>query len=322
MRFSRSTSVSLCRRRLHVACSTTLVMAVATLVAQCSAFGTVISRSALLSATAKPSDYDPVFDTIMRFELKQELLQSMAEFQQLQQEMFQTNSQQQQEKTKRRWVRRVKDGEDPIGGAFGAQSFSAIQVDLGDKGEEVIALAERLSTLNPCSNPTRGWMGYGDGSPDECLLDGNWKLQFTSGADATFPESAKRGKARTSQIVNATKGTLTNVIDFEKGKITGFRVVVEGTACSDTEMDLTFKKVIIHRDSRFPRLFGRITIRLPSFRFLSAYSRFASKGKSQAMGPGFEIQYMDKDMRMHKTRDGIWFIQTRLRVSANQSPED
>ena len=24
------------------------------------------------------------------------------------------------------------------------------------------------------------------------------------------------------------------------------------------------------------------------------------------------MQYMDDDMRMHKTRDGIWFIQTRV----------
>lgn len=181
----------------------------------------------------------------------------------------------------------------------------------------MIALAEQLSEFSLNKNPTFGWMGYEGGSPNECALDGKWKLRFTSGADATFPDSPKRGRATTSQIVNATEGTLTNTIDFERGKVKGFQVVVEGEAISDTEMNLCFRKVIIDRDSRFPRLFGRITIRLPSFRFLSAYARFASKGETRdrprgATGPGFVLKYCDDDMRMHKTRDGIWFIQTRL----------
>jgi hypothetical protein len=197
-------------------------------------------------------------------------------------------------------------------GLYGAQSLAAVKVDLGDKGEKVIGLAEKLANYTAVTNPLYGWMGYGGGSPENCLLDGNWKLRFTSGADATFVESPQRGKATTSQVVNATEGTLTNTIEFEKGKVKGFRVVVEGTARSDTEMDLTFKKVIIHRDSRFPRLFGRITVRLPSFKYLSAFTRFASRGKAQSTGPGFQLRYVDPDFRMHKTRDGIWFIQTRI----------
>jgi hypothetical protein len=185
-------------------------------------------------------------------------------------------------------------------------------VDLGDKGEEVIELAERLSNFSAIPNPTYGWMGYGGGSPEDCVLDGNWKLRFTSGADATFPDSPTRGKATTSQLVNATEGTLTNSIDFEKGKVKGFRVVVEGTALSDTEMDLKFKKVIIHRESRFPRLLGCITVLIPSFKYLSAFVRLVSRGKVQSTGPGFQLRYVDQDLRMHKTRDGIWFIQTRI----------
>jgi hypothetical protein len=197
-------------------------------------------------------------------------------------------------------------------GLYGAQSLAAVKVDLGDKGEEVIGLAEKLANYTTISNPTYGWMGYGGGSPEDCVLDGNWKLLFTSGADATFAESPKRGKATTSQVVNATEGTLTNIIEFENGKVKGFRVVVEGTARSDTEMDLSFKKVIIQRDSRFPCLFGRITVRLPSFKYLSAFARFASRGKAQSTRPGFQLRYVDSDLRMHKTRDGIWFIQTRI----------
>jgi len=51
-----------------------------------------------------------------------------------------------------------------------------------------------------------------DGSPEDCALGGNWKLLFTSGADATFPNSPKQGKATTSQIINATEGTFMNVV--------------------------------------------------------------------------------------------------------------
>jgi PAP_fibrillin len=183
---------------------------------------------------------------------------------------------------------------------------------LGEKGEEVIELAERLSNFSAIPNPMYGWMGFGGGSPEDCVLDGKWKLRFTSGGDATFPESQTRGKATISQVVNATEGTLTNVIDFEKGKVKGFCVVVEGRARSGSEMDLTFKKVIVQRESRFPRLLGRITFLVPSFKYLSAFARFASKGKVQSTGPGFQLRYVDQDLRMHKTRDGIWFIQTRI----------
>jgi hypothetical protein len=200
-------------------------------------------------------------------------------------------------------------------GAFGAASFASIQVDLGEKGDEVIAIAERLSYINTIECPTFGWKGFDGGAPEDCALNGTWKLQFTSGADATFPESSKRGKATTSQIINATEGSLINKIEFERGKVKGFKVVVEGEAISGNEMNLNFKRVVIERNSRWPRLLGKITIRLPSFRFLSTYARFVSQGRTKrprSSGPGFVIQYMDSDIRIHKTRDGIWFIQTRL----------
>jgi hypothetical protein len=150
---------------------------------------------------------------------------------------------------------------------------------------------------------------------EDCALNGKWELQFTSGADATFPESTKREKATTSLIINATDGILTNTIEFERGKVKGFKFVVEGEAISGAEMNLKFKRVVIERKSKWPRLFGTITIRIPSFSVLSAYARFASRGRTsrpRATGPGLVIQYMDDDMRMHKTRDGIWFIQTRV----------
>ena len=96
------------------------------------------------------------------------------------------------------------------------------------------------------------------------MLAGNWKLRFTTAADASFSASNKRGRVTTSQVVDADEGTFTNVVDFKKGKLKGFRVVVAGAPVSPTDVDLTFRAVEIDRRSRFPRLFGRLKFRLPS----------------------------------------------------------
>lgn len=247
---------------------------------------------------------DLAFDTLMRFDLKRDLLVAADEFKELQKDMFAAKATEKSKKKRRQ--------DERLGGLFGASSLAAIEVDLGDKGLEVIDLAERLSEFNPTEIPNYGWKGYGNGSPSECPLDGIWKLRFTTGKDATFAESPIRGKATTSQVVNASDGTMINTVDFEKGKVTGFQVVVEGTATSNDEMNLFFKQIIIRRKSRFPKAFGKITILLPSFKFLSAIAKFGSRGRSQSKGAGFQIRYIDNDMRMHKTRDGIWFIQTRI----------
>lgn len=199
-------------------------------------------------------------------------------------------------------------------GLFGSASFGTAMVTLGDKGEEIIAVAERLALLNPNPLPNFGWRGYEGGDPKtDCLLDGKWKLRFTTGADATFRESSQRGKASTSQEINATNGTLTNVIDFEEGNVEGFRVVVEGTAETDTYMALNFKKIIIKRRKKLFNKFETINVPLPPFSVLRAFAKLASMGRANAKQAGFEIKYLDENFRMHKTNDGNWFVQTRLK---------
>merc|ERR1711976_530746 len=133
----------------------------------------------------------------------------------------------------------------------------------------------------------------------------------TTAADASFSESPKRGEITTSQEVDPDIGTLTNVVDFERGKIKGFRVVVAGEAVADDEIELLFRRVEILRESRFPRLFGRIVFPIPA-KLLRQLNRFLSKGKANPRGPYFQLQYHDNDLRMHKTGEGNWFIQRRL----------
>mmetsp|Transcript_7954 Transcript_7954/g.14366 ORF Transcript_7954/g.14366 Transcript_7954/m.14366 type:complete len:361 (+) Transcript_7954:60-1142(+) len=215
----------------------------------------------------------------------------------------------------RKVLRRNKSSKKPMltesQGILTSDSFRQMKLEVGTTGNQVIELAEQLSQLNPTPIPTLGFRNYGGASPAESKLGGNWKLRFTTAADASFAESRDRGIATTSQEVDAEEGTFTNVVDFEKGSLKGFRVVVEGEPTSATDIGLTFKSVKILRNSRFPRLFGQFTFRLPS----SLIRWLSSRGKAEEevnKGPYLQLRYLDDDLRMHITDSGNWFIQTRL----------
>ena len=195
-------------------------------------------------------------------------------------------------------------------GILTSDSFKQMTLDVGEKGEKVIELAKQLSLLNPTPNPTLGFKEYGGVSAKESKLEGQWKLRFTTAADASFAESSSRGVATTSQMIDAEKGTFTNVVDFEKGKLHGFRVVVDGTPLSNTDIQLSFKKVKLLRSSRIPRLFGTVTIRLPSrlIRWLAT----RNKSDDEKKAPYLSIKYLDDDLRIHTTDSNNWFVQSRI----------
>mmetsp|Transcript_6363 Transcript_6363/g.13092 ORF Transcript_6363/g.13092 Transcript_6363/m.13092 type:complete len:341 (+) Transcript_6363:185-1207(+) len=195
-------------------------------------------------------------------------------------------------------------------GILSKEAFSQKNLDVGAAGETVIALAEELSKLNPTAVPLIGFKGQYGAPPSESKLGGYWKLRFTTAADASFSASKERGIISTSQVIDARKGTLTNVIDFEKGNLKGFRVVVQGEPFGPDILDLSFTKIHIFRKSRFPRLFGHFTIWLPSrlIRFLASWGKQGAKPS----GPYLKIRYLDNNLRMHTTDKGNWFIQSRL----------
>lgn len=196
-------------------------------------------------------------------------------------------------------------------GVLTSDSFRQMKLEVGALGNQIIELAEQLSLLNPTPVPTLGFRSYGGAPPEESRLSGNWKLRFTTAADASFAESEERGVAATSQEVDAKEGTFTNVVDFERGSLKGFRVVVEGEPLSATDVGLTFKAVKILRNSRFPRLFGQFTFRLPS-RLIRWFASRNKPKEERSRGPYLQVQYLDDDLRMHTTDSGNWFIQTRL----------
>ena len=128
-------------------------------------------------------------------------------------------------------------------GILTSDSFKQMTLDVGEKGEKVIELAKQLSLLNPTPNPTLGFKEYGGVSAKESKLEGQWKLRFTTAADASFAESSSRRVATTSQMIDAEKGTFTNVVDFEKGELHGFRVVVDNT---DIQLSFCYAAHVFH----------------------------------------------------------------------------
>jgi hypothetical protein len=187
--------------------------------------------------------------------------------------------------------------------------------------DTVISLLEELSKLNPPVKPLDGWMGRNGVAPEDCGLDGRWKLRFTNAADARF-----RNDAETSQEIYAETGLFVNCVDFigTTGKLRGFRVEVDGEALNDTEVQLAFRRVRLLRRSRFPRLFGKITIPLPSPKRLRKLTKFLARKDSKAnvasRGAGFELLYLDDELRAHKTFDGLYFVQTRLAPPQRLAP--
>ena len=199
--------------------------------------------------------------------------------------------------------------------ALKAESYASVETTVDDASaaqrDAVVAALEELARLSPPTKALDGWRGRGGVAPSVCPLEGRWKLRFTNAADARF-----RSDAETSQHIDAEKGLFVNAVDFtgSSGKLRGFRVEVDGEALSDTEVQLAFRRVRLLRRSRFPRLFGTITIPLPNPARLRKLTKWLARGSGNqsSRGAGFEIVYIDEDARAHRTFDGLYFVQTRV----------
>lgn len=203
-----------------------------------------------------------------------------------------------------------------------AESFAAQRIGLTNELELLrngtVEAIHRLTQMNPTKRPLLGWRGLGRRDPGDCALNGTWKLLFTDAADATF-RRGKRGEANAFQEIDAEGGWFVNCVDFgnPESKLRGFRVFVEGDALSDKEMQLSFRKVRLLRRSRFPRLFGEINIPLPNPKLLRNIGKIFARRKEGEVNPsdrgaGFTMLYVDEDLRIHQTFDGLFFVQTRL----------
>lgn len=176
-----------------------------------------------------------------------------------------------------------------------------------------------MAAENPTRAPFSDWRSAD--APKGVGLDGTWELQFTTGADATFRKTEKSGAATTYQEIDAVKGLFINCVDFDSpdAKLKGFRVYVAGRKLSDTEVQLKFRAVKLLRRSR---LLKSVVIPLPPSWLLRGIAKIASRGKAKLSdrGAGFEMLYLDEDLRMHKTFDGQYFVQSRSSAGAPPAP--
>ena len=215
--------------------------------------------------------------------------------------------------------------------------YSMISKDVGDAAQNVMEICAKLQEVSPTENPTQylGDKQQGDKAP----LQGAWKLLFSNAADAVFSKDSKRGAARAQNVVNAKKGRITNIIDFEAttDETTGevkeptlkqLNIVIKATALSDKRVELNFQyaKVVLTKFFFLP-LFGRtLSLYLPvpaTFitqvieffktvaRFLGIKKKPYDKDEKRTAKGYFDVLYLDHQLRVHKTGQGNLFVQAK-----------
>jgi hypothetical protein len=196
------------------------------------------------------------------------------------------------------------------------RGFYAISDDVGHAADQVFRAIDELVPLSPSKFPTEF---FGSKNGQQCPLHGSWKLLFTTAADASFSPNSTRGDAEASNVVDAVKKTITNVIDFaprSDGKpatLEQLKVKLTASASSKTRIDLNFKYV----KARITRIFGlplfgkRLTLILPvPGPFFTKILCFLRRVKEPPKA-FFEVLYIDSELRIHKTGEGNLFVQAR-----------
>eukprot|EP00536_Pseudo-nitzschia_multiseries_P004515 jgi/Psemu1/302638/fgenesh1_kg.75_\ len=201
--------------------------------------------------------------------------------------------------------------------------FYTVSERVGAAADAVFATVDELAKVNPTPFATEG---FGDpdyeGTPP---LDGPWNLLFSTAADANFSKDSKRGDARASNIVDARRGRITNVIKFAPSDpprlVDELRVRLSATAENSKTVAIVFRYVAV----KFTRLFfvplrwtlyipvpapliGKIVIALSNFK-----NRLLRKKVEPRKPPRgvFEVLFLDRELRVHKTLEDNLFVQAR-----------
>ncbi len=207
--------------------------------------------------------------------------------------------------------------------------FYTVSERVGKAADSIFESVEELAKINPTAEATEG-LGdkkYEGTSP----LEGAWNLLFSTAADASFSRDSKRGDATAGNIVDAKKGRITNVIKFapavddegnEKPKaVDELRVKLAVNAEGPNRVNLVFKYVAV----KFTKFFflplrwtlyipvpgptiGKLVIGLSNLK-----RRLLRKNEPKRELPKafFDVLFLDKDLRVHKTGEDNLFIQAR-----------
>ncbi len=207
--------------------------------------------------------------------------------------------------------------------------FYTISEEVGKAVDEVIAVTNELQKCSPTDNPT---LYLGDKEKgNEAPLNGEWKLLFTTAADASFSKNSKRGSASVKNVVDASRGRITNVIDFqgsstasddatshEEPLVKQLNVVIAAKPAGKSRVGLQFKyaKIVLSRFFGWKRQWN-LYIPVPApfitrlIVFFSRIFRFGRKDKKVPPKAYFDVLYLDDELRIQRTGEDNLFVQAK-----------
>ena len=214
-----------------------------------------------------------------------------------------------------------------------AGAFEAVSPRVGAAASRVVAAVEAIAAFNPTPNPTAG---LGDSKEGEkiCKLHGRWYNAFTTAADATFSADSKRGDAAVSNIVDAGRGRMTNIIEFYPRDHPAFvatrsppkpppteslNVILSISAASPQRVELIFRRVRVQLSNKLFG-FGPKTLTLPVPGPFFTRLKFLFRPKKRPPPAYFDVLYLDDELRVHKTGQGNLFVQQRQPTKAPPRP--
>ena len=200
-------------------------------------------------------------------------------------------------------------------------SYYAISEEVGQAADQVLTTCQKLAEVNPTVEATKFWGDKESGA--QSPLHGTWKLLFTTAADASFSKNSTRGYAKVKNVVDASRGRITNVIDFapkDDGTdpvLKQLNVVIKAVAKGPMRVELTFRyaKAVLTKFFFLPIRWS-LYIPVPGpfiTRCIVLLYRLFTFGKSAKQPPKayFDVLYLDDDLRVHKTGEDNLFVQAK-----------
>jgi hypothetical protein len=229
-----------------------------------------------------------------------------------------------------------RDGDIPIdfgvkGGEIDKKSrapqkvnYYSISDDAGKAADAIMQTADELSNVNPTEDATLylGDKEKGDQSP----LNGEWKLLFTTAADATFSKNSTRGDAKVKNVVDAKRGRVTNVVDFAltpngtEPLLKQLNVVIAAVPVGKSRVELRFRyaRVVLTKFFGWKKQWS-LYIPVPApfitrlIVFFSRVVKFWKRDAEKKVPPKayFDVVYLDEDLRIHRTGEDNLFVQAK-----------
>lgn len=203
--------------------------------------------------------------------------------------------------------------------------YYRISEEAGQACDRILDTSNELSKLTPNPDPVQYWKDDAVGN-GKSPLNGEWKLLFTTAADATFSKNSTRGDAKAKNTVDVSKGTIQNTIEFVPSDDTppvvkSFNVFLKASVTPPNRVNLQFRYVRVDLSKFFfLPISWSIYIPVPGpfftkcILFLNKYIFFWKRKSKKLEKPPqayFDIMYLDDQLRIHKTGEDNWFIQAK-----------